>query len=473
MTTRHTVVLGSGPTGLVTALLLAAEGIRVTVLDGDPLPPPGGADAIWDDWHRPGVHQFRQTHGLLPGGLYLLNQELPGLVEELRATGSPHNMIGGTWAGSAGSPRQPGDERYDTVAVRRPVLEALLLAEAERTPGITVRRGVRVTGLLTGDAQVAGSPHITGVVTEDGGRVAAGLLVDAGGRNSPAGRLLGQVGAAPREDRAETGFRYYTRFFRAPDGAAAPPQPAWPLCHHDSVSVLSLPGDSGVWSVTLVTSGRDQELRALADPDAWQRALRLYPLFSPLGEAQPLTGVTAMGGTESRRRRMVVDGVPVATGIVSLGDAWATANPQFGTGMSLAVRHTVILRDALRLVGLDDPAELALRVDAGTEEFLTPVWEGLAHWDRHRLAEIDAEIRGEAYRTTDEAWNLQVAVETARWQDPAVLRALADVACLLASPEEALVKSGLGGRAVTLAAGQPRYAEPGPARPELLTAVGA
>lgn len=43
--------------------------------------------------------------------------------------------------------------------------------------------------------------------------------------------------------------------------------------------------------------------------------------------------------------------------------------------------------------------------------------------------------------------------------------------CLLAGPQEALVKPGLAERAVELAAGEPRYAEPGPTRRELLTAV--
>jgi hypothetical protein len=45
-----------------------------------------------------------------------------------------------------------------------------------------------------------------------------------------------------------------------------------------------------------------------------------------------VTDVLPMGGTIERYRRFVVDGVPVATGIVSVGDSWACTNPSLGRG---------------------------------------------------------------------------------------------------------------------------------------------
>ncbi|MEU0725468.1 FAD-dependent monooxygenase [Streptomyces sp. NPDC006140] len=470
--TKHVLVLGAGPTGLVAAMLLAAEGLRVTVLDRDPGPPDGDGEAAWRDWRRPGVGQFRHSHCVLPGGTSLLAAELPGAVDRILALGGRphHNMIAGAWDRAATGPRQPGDARFETIAMRRPLLDAALLAQARQTPGVTVRHGVQVAGLLTGKARSAAPPHVTGVLTQDGERWAADLVVDAGGRNSPVAGMLAGIGAEPEEYRVGTGFRYYTRYFRSPDGAL-PRQAPWPLCHHDSVSVLSVPGDRGTWGVSLVTSGRDQEMRALADADAWHRALSLYPWFAHLGEGEPVTGVTAIGGTDSRRRRLVVDGRPLVTGIVQIGDAWGTVDPQFGTGITMGWRHAAALRDVLRLAGSAAPLRQSLLLDTFAEENLTPVWEGFAAWDRNRLAEIDAEIQG-GVRTTDDAdWNLQIALGSARWKDPEILRGLADVGCLLAGPQEALVKPGLAERAVELAAGEPRYAEPGPSRGELLTAV--
>lgn len=145
--------------------------------------------------------------------------------------------------------------------------------------------------------------------------------------------------------------------------------------------------------MSLVTSGRDQRLRVLADAGAWHRALGLYPWFAHLGEGEPITGVTAMGGTDSRRRRLVVDGRPLVTGIVQIGDAWGTINPQFGTGITMGWRHAAALRDALRETGTGDPLRLALVLDTVTEENLTPVWESFAAWDRNRLAEIEPRRR--------------------------------------------------------------------------------
>ncbi|WP_328356274.1 FAD-dependent oxidoreductase [Streptomyces sp. NBC_00445] len=467
----HTLVLGAGPTGMMTAMMLAVEGHRVTVLDRDPSPPKGGAEEIWSGWKRPGVRQFPQPHLLLPGGYRLLAAEFPAAVERLIGLGgSWFNVISGAWdVGETGGP-QPGDDRFETVAARRPVLEAALLAEAERTPGITVRREAQVTGLLTGTARIAGRPHVRGVVIRGGEQVEADLVVDASGRNSQVAAMLAGIGATPHEERAEASLRYYTRYFHSADGMTPRPTPS-PIFHHNSVTIGTVPADSGTWSVTLATSSRDQELRGLADIDAWHRAMKLYPTEAHWAEGEPITGVIAMGGLESTYRRFVVDGLPVATGIVAVGDAWASINPVFGTGMTMGFRHAALLRDTLRMVGADDPVELALRLDDATQKNLAPVWENITAWDRHRLAEIDAEMRGEAYSTDDNDWNMDVALNIARSKDPAIVRGLSDVGSLLATAEEALVKPGLAQKAVELAAGASRYPGPGPTRRELLAAL--
>lgn len=61
------VVVGAGPAGLVTALLLAGDGHHVTVLERDG-GRSGGVHRAWELWQRPGVSQFRMPHLLEPAG---------------------------------------------------------------------------------------------------------------------------------------------------------------------------------------------------------------------------------------------------------------------------------------------------------------------------------------------------------------------------------------------------------------------
>jgi len=468
MQPMHVLVLGAGPTGLVTAMVLAKQGHRVTVVDQDPPPPVGGPDRVFADWKRPGVGQFSVAHILLPAGYGRLRHELPDVVDHvLERGGRPHNVIAGALRLMPRGVAEPDDARFATVAARRPVLEAALLAAAEHTEGVTVRRGTRARGLRTEVPSGAGVPHVTGLVLDEGEHLSADLVVAASGRSDLAA-LLPEAGRQPR--RIERGWRYYTRHFRSSDGGAAPHMP-WPLHHHNSVSIVVVPGDSDTWSVSLVTSDRDQGLRGLAREEAWHRAIALYPGPAPWAKGEQVGAAVAMGGVRSTRRQLVCAGRPLVTGLVALGDAWATTNPQFGLGMTAGILHAGLLRDVLRETDVRDPVELALRFEAGTERQLEPLRAGLARWDTYRWAEIDADIRGEVHRCDDEGWIQHVVGRTGGLQDAAVMRAMGEIGFLLVDPATAMSKPGLTARFTELAAGAPRCAE-GPDRDELLAAVG-
>ena len=93
------------------------------------------------------------------------------------------------------------------------------------------------------------------------------------------------------------------------------------------MSILTLPCDNGTWGVAFVTSARDKELRALREVAAWEAALALFPGVAHWGAAEPLTSVQVIAAIEDRHRRFVVDGHPIVTGLVPVGDAYRNGSP--------------------------------------------------------------------------------------------------------------------------------------------------
>jgi 2-polyprenyl-6-methoxyphenol hydroxylase-like FAD-dependent oxidoreductase len=350
---------------------------------------------------------------------------------------------------------RPDDDRFGTVTARRPVLEA---AVAARTGGVEIRRGVAVTGL-----EMRGT-HVTGVHAD--GRVErADLVVDCGGRRSTLGAWLVAAGArAPLEEREDSGFIYYGRHFRG----ELPTALTHNIQHYDSVSILTLPADNGTWSVVVTTSSRDKAARALRDPAIWDAVLSRYPLAAHWRDGEPITGVDVMAGIEDRHRSLVIDGEPVATGLVAVGDAWACTNPSLGRGTSIGLLHARCLRDVLRETGTDDAGKLVRRFDEVTAEVVEPLYRMTLWYDRHRLAEIDAEIAGEPYRTDDVRWHATRATVAAAIDDADITRAQLALGSLITTPTELYAQPGLLDRIMSLAAGAPRFPLPGPSRRELL-----
>lgn len=464
------LVLGAGLNGLSTAMLLARGGHQVTVLERDPAAPPPAAQA-WEAWDRKGINQFRLPHYMLPRWRAQMEQELPEVLDELTAAGGLRVNTLAMLPETRRGPMRDGDERFETVTARRPVLEAAVAAVASRTPGVTIRRGVAVTGLLTDPVGRTQAPRVRGVLTEGGRALRADLVVDCSGRRSPLGSWLEAVGARrPVEEREDSGFVYYARHFRTSNGEL--PQARMNILqHYDSVSILTLPSDNGTWSVVFTISNRDRALRGLRDPSRWTAALACYPLVAHWQDGEPITGVDAIAGIEDRHRRLVVDERPVATGVVAVGDAWACTNPSLGRGAAIGLLHACCLRDVLRDVDPGDPEKLVRRFDEVTTAVVEPLYRMTLGFDRHRLAEIAADVDGTPYQTDDPRWTVGKATFAASLADHDIARAYLSLGSLLATPDELFAEPGLVDRVMKLGAGAPRYPLPGPTRQALLATI--
>ena len=468
-------VLGAGLGGLQAAMLLAADGHRVTIVERDEQPPPARVEEAWGRWRRRGVTQFGYGHFLLPRWRELAEVELPTVVEALDDRGALRFNPFAEHPARRG-PLRPEDARFDVVTARRPVIEMAMAAAATATPGVTIRRGVAVAGLAVGpgapgaDGPTPGVPHVTGLLTS-AGPIEADLVVDCGGRRSSLPAWVAEAGGGPIvDDREDSGFVYYGRHYSSVDGSL-PDGHGSLLNHHDSASVLTLPADNGTWSVIIVGAGDDAALRGLRDTAAWERAIALYPHAAHWATGKPLEDVKSMAALDDRIRRYVVDGRPAITGVVALADAWACTNPSLGRGVSIGLEHALCLRAVLREVGPDRPEELALRFDEATAAGVEPRFRQTLTVDRHRVRELQGDASGTPYAPDDPGFQVGKALTAAAAADDEVLRAHSSVAGLLATADEALSVPGVFESVIALGAEAPRYPLPGPDRAELLAAV--
>jgi 2-polyprenyl-6-methoxyphenol hydroxylase-like FAD-dependent oxidoreductase len=391
------VVCGGSVIGLSTAMMLAADGHAVTVLEADPDPVPASPVQAWGSWRRTGVAQFHQPNGLQARFRQVCDQELPGLTGRLLAAGCVWDNFRHPLPPTITdrSPRSD-DDAARTITGRRPVVEAVIAAAAQDHPGMVVRRGVRAVGLLSGPAALPGVPHAAGVATSTGEQLTADLVIDAMGRRSRSPAWLTALGARPpRVDTEDHRFVYYTRYFTGP----TPPERRAPvLTPLGSFSVFTLACDNHTWLVTLVATTADPALKSLRHPDCFTRVVAACPRHAHWLDGRPITGVLAIAGICDRHRRFVVDGQPVITGFAAVGDAWAFTNPTGGRGLSIGLMHAQQLRQAVR-EHLTDPACFARAFDERTAALVAPYYWNKVADDRARAAEMTAHRNRQAHPT--------------------------------------------------------------------------
>src|SRR5215218_4204188 len=192
----RTLIVGSGPTGLLLGAALARREHQVTSVDRDPGP-------TGDTWMRRGVMQFEHAHGFRPQVPMTLQAEWPEAYTSWRSLGAQPVDL----------PNPAGPRQVLGMLSRRSTFERALRDAAARQPGLTLRTA-HVDGLAFDRGQVIGA-RINGSLAE------ADLVVDASGRAGRLGRSS-RDGGDPELD-GDCGLAYVDRTYRLRPGAEPGP----------------------------------------------------------------------------------------------------------------------------------------------------------------------------------------------------------------------------------------------------------
>ena len=209
-----------------------------------------------------------------------------------------------------------------------------------------------------------------------------------------------------------------------------------PLTPMGSFSILTLEGDNDTWSLTLFGPSKDTPLKAMRDPDVSDRVVAACPRQAHWLDGRPITDVLAMAGVLDSYRRLIVDGRPVVTGVVVVGD---------------------------------QPATLAWVYDEWTEAVVTRFYWSQIKADRIRAAEMDALRRGVPPAPPDP---LMTRFQSAAMYDADVYRGLLEIVTCLALPREVLNRPAVQ-EGMQRYGDEPPLPSPGPDRAGLLDLLTA
>jgi NAD(P)H-flavin reductase/ferredoxin/2-polyprenyl-6-methoxyphenol hydroxylase-like FAD-dependent oxidoreductase len=330
------VVIGGSIAGIAAAKVLSETFDRVIVLEKD--------DPHRRREGRPGAAQGWHLHHLLTAGQIELERFFPGIVDDMVREGAfkvdmaaqYRIRLGGSW-------KKPGTSDIEIVCAGRPLLEWCIRRRLDGEPRIEFRYESEVDDLVYDRA----NNTIVGVAVSKDGEfevVPAEFVVDASGKNTRVPEFLDRIGiGAPAVEQDIINCFYSTMQHRVP------PERQW----QDKVMVICyayrpyedtyaaqyyLDSSRTILSTSLVAYNcyspprTAREFRAFADlmpsPVVGENIDGLEPASSIYNFRYP----NMLWLHYEKMRRL-----PRA--LVAVGDAYTSADPVSGLGMSLALKE--------------------------------------------------------------------------------------------------------------------------------------
>ena len=453
-------VVGGGVAGLGAALALARRGHSVTVFERDDTPMPNSADEAFE-WDRRGAPQVRHSHAFLARLVGLLKTDYADIYQQLLDEGATEMRFGEDLpATMVDFVPEPTDDDLSMLACRRTTFEWVLRRAALAEGRVEFRTGVAVNGVVADPVDAGGTPHITGVRLADGSQAASDLVVVAGGRRSALSDWLRAIGCDPVDEEADdTGIVYFSRFYRLAEGAGYPPRTGPIGGDLGYLKYGVFVGDNRTFSVTLATPTDDHELRRrLMHTETFDSCARQLVATAPWldGRAEPITeSVHAMAGLVNLRRQYVVDGQPVATGFIPIGDAVLCTNPLYGRGCSTAFWGAHLMVAAVD-ANPGDPAAMLVAYEAALRAEIHPWYRASVEQDAEARRVAAALLAGDDPDgdPTDQRSFMRAVFRDgllpALRRDAVVLRAFFRALNLLTAPDAMLKDPDVGARVLAV-----------------------
>ncbi|MEL7434621.1 MAG: FAD-dependent monooxygenase, partial [Chloroflexota bacterium] len=328
-------IIGGGFCGLLSAVVCSQHYAQVTVIER-------GSEAQ-------GVPQRHHIHSLQAKGLQILESLLPGISEDLCATGAV--TVRWTedvqiWLSRGYVPQV--DAGVTSIGVSRQHLETCIRERVHALPNVCFKYRHNVRGLICDEESIKGLE----VLDREQSRAychETSLVLDCSGRQSKTPQWFADIGYnVPEDIRIRSFLGYASRWYRIPDGVdldslgiAIQPRPHEGFYRGAAVGVAE--NDRVV--ITLVGVNKDypptdevgfaQFAATLAQPV-------VHDLIQALDPISPISGYRA-----ENRLRPYHKMRDYPDNYLVLGDAFCAFNPIYGQGMMVAAMSAQLLQSYL------------------------------------------------------------------------------------------------------------------------------
>jgi flavin-dependent dehydrogenase len=481
------VIIGGSIAGLITSLALARDGHKVTILEKDSTPMPGTPAEAFELWKRQGAPQLMHSHAFLGRMHNMIRDREPDFLKKLLEHGAAELNFRDSASRLFDNPEFiPSDDDITLLACSRVTFEWVFRQHVLEKGLVEYWDGIEVVGLMAKKGN--GTPQVTGVHFSDHGKAAeefsGDLIVDSSGRRTKLGEWLEAIGCNKLEAVSSAcGIFYSSRFYRLLDGAKRPNDDGFVGGDLGYVKFGIFPAEGDTFSITLSGAPDDEPMRALLRTSGYERCANAIPLVKEWVDpeiSEPFSDVHGMANLNNMHRLTVMDGEPLALGIVAIGDARVHANPLTGRGCTLAWICAYALTDAVR-DHPDDLRALALAQNSVVEHDCAPWLEAQMRSDldaievnkMQRAGKDPYQVVNEDGSTNEKAYMrglVRQGLVPASREDFEVNRILSRVAHMLDLPTDLLNRPETMQKAIECYEGRHDRPAPveGPSREEML-----